>query len=234
MKKFLTAILLFDLMAGLLFLGFHEVNGNLAEAGSSLVLAAGETGAENPEDEKKIAITFDDGPHPQFTQQLLDGLRERGVHATFFVTGEHAELHPEIIKRMQEEGHLIGNHTYSHMQLTSSNREKFKDELIKTNEIIKEITGEEVQYVRPPYGSWDRSFEKELNMFPVLWNVDPLDWCSSNVGCIVEKIVSKAGENDIILMHDYYDTSVTAALKAIDELMEEGYTFVTVEEILFD
>ena len=132
------------------------------------------------------------------------------------------------------EGHLIGNHTYSHIQLTRKNRETFKQELIKTNEILKEITGEDVQYVRPPYGSWDKSFEKELNMFPVLWTVDPLDWCSSNVGCVVEKIVSKTGENDIILMHDYYDTSVTAALKAIDELLEEGYTFVTVEEILFD
>lgn len=176
----------------------------------------------------------DDGPHPSYTEQLLDGLKERGVHTTFFVTGEHAKLHPDIIKRMQEEGHLIGNHTYSHIQLTSKNREKFKQELIETNAVIQEITGEEVQYVRPPYGSWDKSFEKELNMFPVLWTVDPLDWCSSNVACITEKIVDKVGVNDIILMHDYFDTSVTAALKAIDKLQEEGYTLVTVEEILFD
>ena len=99
------------------------------------------------------------------------------------------------------EGHLIGNHTYSHIQLTKNNRDKFKDELIKTNEILKEITGEEVQYVRPPYGSWDRSFEKELNMFPVLWTVDPLDWSSRNVGRITEKIVSKTGENEIGRAH---------------------------------
>ena len=203
-------------------------------ADSGMVDVVEDEGQLAAEDVKKIAITFDDGPHPCYTEQLLDGLKERGVVATFFVTGEHAELHPEVIARMQEEGHLIGNHTYSHIQLTKSNRETFKEELIKTNEILKEITGEEVQYVRPPYGSWDKSFEKELNMFPVLWTVDPLDWCSKNVGCITEKIVSKTGENDIILMHDYYDTSVTAALKAIDELLEEGYTFVTVEEILFD
>jgi len=277
MKKMMTAILVFDLMAGLLFLGFWEkegagtaaadgrevsgsvVNGNTAgengingnAAGGNVVNgnAAGENGvnrnaaggnavngreARAAEDVKRIAITFDDGPHPNYTGQLLDGLKERGVHATFFVTGEHAELHPDVIKRMQEEGHLIGNHTYSHIQLRKNNREEFRDELIKTNEILKEITGEEVQYVRPPYGSWDKSFEKELNMFPVLWNVDPLDWCSGNVSCIVEKIVSKTGENDIILMHDYYDTSVTAALEAIDELMEEGYTFVTVEEFFRD
>lgn len=241
MKKFVTAILVFDLMAGLLFLGMRESRGQIPAAEAAQAAAGNVSSREHEkgrgvqeEDVRKIAITFDDGPHPHYTEQLLDGLKERGVVATFFVTGEHAELHPDIIRRMQEDGHLIGNHTYSHIQLTRSNRDTFKEELIKTNEILEEITGEEVQYVRPPYGSWDKSFEKELNMFPVLWNVDPLDWCSGNVSCIVDKIVSKAGENDIILMHDYYDTSVTAALKAIDELLEEGYTFVTVEEILFD
>ena len=186
------------------------------------------------EEEKKIALTFDDGPHPYYTEQLLDGLKERGVVVTFFVTGEHAQLHPDIIERMSEEGHLIGNHTYSHMQLTSRNREEFKEELIKTNEIIMEITGQEVIFVRPPYGDWDKSFEAELNMFPVLWTIDPRDWCSSNVGCITERVLDKAGENEIILMHDYYGTSVTAALKVVDELLEEGYMFVTVEEILFE
>ncbi len=88
--------------------------------------------------------------------------------------------------------------------------------------------------MRPPYGAWDKSFETELNMFPVLWNIDPLDWCSDNVSCIVNKVCTKVGENDIILMHDYYDSSVTAALEIVDELMKEGYDFVTVDEILFD
>lgn len=186
------------------------------------------------EDSRKIAITFDDGPHPHYTEQLLDGLKERGVKATFFVTGMHAEQYPELIRRMSEEGHLIGNHTYSHMQLSSSNSETFKEELIQTNEVIEELTGQEVQYVRPPYGTWDKKFEKELNMFPVLWTVDPLDWCSDNVASIVQKVMSKADENDIILMHDEYKSTVTAALQIIDELMEQGYEFVTVDELLFD
>ena len=233
MKKLIRAILLFDFIAGLLFLTIEGLRDMSVASDSGIVRIDGDMDLETA-DVKKIAITFDDGPHPYYTEQLLDGLKERGVVASFFVTGEHAELHPDIIERMINEGHLIGNHTYSHIQLTRNNRDKFRDELIKTNEILKEITGEEVQYVRPPYGSWDKSFEKELNMFPVLWTVDPLDWSSRNVGRITEKIVSKTGENDIILMHDYYDTSVTAALKAIDELLEEGYTFVTVEEILFD
>ena len=185
-------------------------------------------------DSKKIALTFDDGPHPYYTEQLLDGLKERGVHATFFVMGKHVELYPELIERMSEEGHLIGNHTYSHMQLNRSNGDAFKEELIKTNELIEKLTGQEVQYVRPPYGTWDKKFEKELNMFPVLWNIDPLDWCSNNVACIVQKVTNKAEENAIILMHDEYKSTVTAALQIVDILQEEGYEFVTVDEILFD
>ena len=185
-------------------------------------------------DSKKIALTFDDGPHPYYTEQLLDGLKERGVRATFFVMGKHVEMYPELIERMNEEGHLVGNHTYSHMQLNKSNSDAFKEELIKTNEIIEKLTGQEVQYVRPPYGTWDKKFEKELNMFPVLWTIDPVDWCSDNVACIVRKVTDKAEENAIILMHDEYKSTVTAALQIVDILQEEGYEFVTVDELLFD
>lgn len=190
--------------------------------------------ASEIEDSKKIAITFDDGPHPYYTEQLLDGLKERGVKATFFVTGMHVEQYPDVIKRMSEEGHLIGNHTYSHIQLSNSNSDAFRQELVQTNEVIEELTGQEVQYVRPPYGTWDKKFEKELNMFPVLWTIDPLDWCSDNVARIVYKVTSRAEENSIILMHDEYKTTVTAAFQIIDELTEQGYEFVTVDELLFD
>ncbi len=237
-RKCAGAVCLLGMMTGLLFLGQQEgkltADKEMQQAVTPEAKEAAGEGKSAEEEVKKIAITFDDGPHPKYTAELLDGLKERGVVVTFFMTGENAEANRELVKRAYEEGHLIGNHTYSHIQLTAGNREKFREELIKTNGILKEITGEEVQYVRPPYGSWDKSFEKELNMFPVLWNVDPLDWCSSNVSCIVQKIVSKAEEDDIILMHDYYETSVEAALQAIDILLEEGYTFVTVEEILFD
>lgn len=242
MKRLAAAILLFDLTAGLFFLGLWEQRqaqdaGKLPVAGTTV--AAGGADPSQPshppaQERRKIALTFDDGPHPRYTEQLLDGLKERGVHASFFVTGEHASLHPDIIRRMQEEGHLIGNHTYSHIQLTRKNRETFKEELVKTNEVIKEITGEDVLYVRPPYGTWDKSLEEELNMFPVLWTIDPLDWCSKNASCVAGRILQKADENEIILMHDYYDTSVTAALKVVDELLEQGYEFVTVEEILLE
>lgn len=183
---------------------------------------------------KKIALTFDDGPHPYYTQQLLDGLKERGARASFFVMGKQAEAYPDLILRMQTEGHLIGNHTYSHIQLGKGNRETFKSELVKTNELLMGITGEEPQYVRPPYGSWDKSFESELTMIPVLWTIDPMDWCSSDVEGIVQKVTRKAEENAVILMHDEYKSSVTAALQIVDILQKQGYEFVTVDEILFD
>ena len=189
---------------------------------------------ETVDSPRKIALTFDDGPHPYYTQQLLDGLKERGARATFFVMGKQAEAYPELVLRMQEEGHLIGNHTYSHVQLNKKNRESFKEELVRTNELLVGITGEEPQYVRPPYGSWDKSFESELMMIPVLWTIDPMDWCSSDVNGIVRKVTKKAEDNAVILMHDEYKSSVTAALEIVDVLQKQGYEFVTVDEILFD
>ena len=232
MKKTLVGILVFDMIMGMLCLWAGEKRQDTIAPASQEVSAGKIAGEEDVA--KKIALTFDDGPHPRYTEQLLDGLKERNVVATFFVTGENAQNYPNIIRREQEEGHLIGNHTYSHIQLTSGNRETFREELVKTNEILENITGEKVSFVRPPYGSWDKSFEKELNMFPVLWNIDPLDWCSHNAECIAAKVVEKAGDGDIILMHDYYDTSVTAALEVVDVLQKRGFQFVTVEEILFD
>lgn len=232
MKKTLVGILVFDMIMGMLCLWAGEKRQDTTAPASQEVSTGKITGEEDVA--KKIALTFDDGPHPRYTEQLLDGLKERNVVATFFVTGENAQNYPNIIRREQEEGHLIGNHTYSHIQLTSGNRETFREELVKTNEILKNITGETVSFVRPPYGSWDKSFEKELNMFPVLWNIDPLDWCSHNAECIAAKVVENAGDGDIILMHDYYDTSVTAALEVVDVLQKRGFQFVTVEEILFD
>lgn len=232
MKRIRMAVVILDVILGLLLLwaliggSTKQERGELASGNKIEVPADAEV--------KCIALTFDDGPHPTYTEQLLDGLKERDVVATFFVTGEHAALHPEIIGRMQEEGHVIGNHTYSHIQLRQDNKEAFKKELQKTNQVLKELTGEDVVYVRPPYGSWDKELEKELNMIPVLWSVDPLDWCTGNAQTVVRRVKEKVKDNSIILMHDYYDSSVTAALQIVDELLEEGYEFVTVEEMLFD
>jgi len=186
------------------------------------------------EETKKVALTFDDGPHPLYTEPLLDGLKERGVVATFFITGGRAETYPEIVKRIHDEGHLIGNHTYSHIQLSKNNLEEFARELSLTSQIIADITGQETLFVRPPYGLWDIRLETELNMFPVMWTVDPRDWARSNVSGIVNDVVKKIKPNDIILLHDDYNSSYKAALIIIDRLLEQGYEFVTVEEILLN
>lgn len=230
-NKLIRAVIV---LAGILFAGVFLPVRSGVFADTAEYMACLLEKEETVDSPRKIALTFDDGPHPYYTQQLLDGLKERGARATFFVMGKQAEAYPELVLRMQEEGHLIGNHTYSHVQLNKKNRESFKEELVRTNELLLGITGEEPQYVRPPYGSWDKSFESELMMIPVLWTIDPMDWCSSDVNGIVRKVTKKAEDNAVILMHDEYKSSVTAALEIVDVLQKQGYEFVTVDEIMFD
>ncbi len=185
-------------------------------------------------EQKKIALTFDDGPSARYTPELLDGLKERDVKATFFLIGENIEKDDNalIVKRMEEEGHLIGNHTYTHVQLTSISESTALTELNRTNELLERITGRETEYVRPPFGDWPKALSDEVSMIPVGWTIDPLDWSVKNADEIVRKVVTEAEEDDIILMHDCYKTSVQAALRIIDVLQEEGFVFVTADEIL--
>lgn len=190
---------------------------------------------ETVEDVKpKLALTFDDGPHPVFTARLLDGLKERGIHATFFVIGKNISGNEDVIKRMYEEGHLIGNHTYDHVKITGMKEEEAYRQIISTSDAVQEITGIPTEYVRAPFGTWTSSLESDVSMFPVKWTIDPKDWTTANVDQIVQKVVKNVKENDIILMHDYYDSSVEAALRIIDILMEQGYVFVTVDEIILE
>ena len=187
-----------------------------------------------PVEAPKIALTFDDGPSAAWTPALLDGLKERGVKATFFLIGENADKNPEIVKRMAEEGHLIGNHTYHHVELTKVSEKEARLELADTSAAIVRITGKEPEYMRPPFGAWQRKLEQEIQMLPVLWTVDPLDWTTENQDEIVNKVVTEAEENDIILLHDCYKSSVEAGLRIIDILQEEGFVFVTVDELLLN
>lgn len=184
--------------------------------------------AESP----KIAITFDDGPSHICTSALLDGLKERGVKATFFLIGQNAEKNPELVKRIDAEGHLIGNHTYHHVEITKVSNEEAYKEITETNEEIYSIIGKYPEYMRPPFGVWQRELELDLEVLPVMWTIDPLDWVTENVDEIVNKVVTEAGENDIILLHDCYKTSVEAAFRIIDILTEQGFEFVTVDELI--
>ena len=183
----------------------------------------------------KVALTFDDGPSPEYTPLLLDGLRERNVKASFFVIGSNIEKEggEEIIRRIYEEGHLIGNHTWHHVDLSDLSREDAWKELEMTDSLIKAVTGEETALVRPPFGEFPRSMEEPDKLY-VKWTVDSRDWVTKDTQEIVRKVVTDTEENDIILMHDCYETSVEAALQIIDILSERGYEFVTVDRLLLE
>ena len=168
----------------------------------------------------KIAITFDDGPSVHCTGRLLDG--------------KNAKENPELVKRLFEEGHLIGNHTYNHVDIAKVSDDEAKKEILDTDEAIFSITGKHVEYMRPPFGIWQRRLELDLEVMPVMWSIDPLDWTTENVDEIVNKVVTEAEENDIILLHDCYDSSVDAALRIVDILKEKGFEFVTVDELILD
>lgn len=182
----------------------------------------------------QIAITFDDGPHPRYTEQLLDGLKEREVKAAFFLIGENAAAYPEIVKREYEEGHLIGNHTFHHVDLEKIPEETAMKEIAMTNEAISSVTGEVPQFIRPPFGIRKKDLEEKLNEIPVLWNIDPLDWNTKNVDEIVNKVVTKAKDGAIILLHDCYQSSVEAAFQIIDHLQAEGFDFVLPDQFIFE
>lgn len=184
--------------------------------------------------EKVVALTFDDGPGYKTTMQLLDGLKERDVLVTFFLVGEKIEQRKEVVERMKEDGHLIGNHTYSHIQLDNVNPDCALEEVKKTNQLIQSITGDVPGFIRPPYGAWNENLEKQIAMTPVLWTVDPFDWNVKDVNQIVKNVVSEVKSGDIILMHDIYETSVVAALEIVDQLQDQGYLFVTVDELLIE
>ena len=179
---------------------------------------------------KGVALTFDDGPHAVHTKALLDGLKERGVKVTFFLMGQSIEGNEELVERMKMEGHLIGNHSYRHVQLTKAG----EDAVEETELMIEKITGARPQYLRPPYGDWNENLECRLDLTTVFWSVDSLDWKLQDVGKIVENVEKKVKSGDIVLMHDIFPTSVEAALQLVDHLSRQGYQFVTVEELLID
>lgn len=242
MKSFRKKVTFLDLVL-LYVIVLLAVTGNGGRITESVSRAAAQVMGDRGEGEridpyqevkKKVAITFDDGPDPDYTPVLLDGLKERQVKATFFLLGRQTEQYPEIVKRMYEEGHLIGTHSYEHVNLKKLSDKKAVEQVNRTNQLIYEITGECPQYIRPPFGSWKSNLDYETTMIEVLWDIDPLDWNNSNSIAIVKKVVTRVQEYDIILMHDASESSVNAAFKIIDELEKNGYEFVTVEEILME
>lgn len=187
---------------------------------------------------KVVALTFDDGPNAEYTELLLDGLRERDVKASFFLLGKCLHGNEEIVKQMDMDGHLIGVHGMQHIDLTQKSKTEALKQLEDTQTAIKAITGKESEYVRPPYGNWNQTLEDavsdELGMASVFWSVDSIDWKLQNTSQIVRTVTKGIEDGDIILMHDEFLTSVEAALQIVDNLLADGYTFVTVDELMIE
>lgn len=182
----------------------------------------------------RVALTFDDGPNSQYTETLLDGLRERKVQATFFLLGENIEGNEALVQRMQEEGHLIGNHTYHHIRISKVSEKEAVEEIESTSNKIYQLTGVYTSFVRPPFGEWKKGLEFHVTMIPVLWTIDSRDWVTQDVGKILDAVLPKVEDGSIILMHDEFAESVEAALRIVDTLQKEGYQFVTADDLLLE
>lgn len=178
-----------------------------------------------------VAITFDDGPRAETTSVLLDGLAQRGVHATFFVIGTRLEGNELLIQRMVGEGHQVGIHSQNHKVLTELGAADFYTEVDQLRITLSALLGQEDFMLRPPYGLTSASVCRRAGAPIILWAVDPEDWSDRDTKRQVELILEQVEDGDIILLHDIYASSVETALQVVDSLMAEGYYFVTVEEL---
>lgn len=230
---FLTAGILAAIAAE--YYEVHRQQAGHADAADSRYLTSVSDRIEQGDElTKKIALTFDDGPNPEYTPILLDELKKRGVKATFFVLGSEVELYPQLVRRAGEEGHLIGVHSYKHVNLRQLSDEQAIEQVNRTNEAIHDACGQYASYIRPPYGCWKEDLDYEVQMVEVLWDIDPRDWATTSADLVADRVLQEVEENSIILLHDASDSSVRAACMIIDRLQAQGYTFVTVEEILME
>ncbi len=187
---------------------------------------------------KEIALTFDDGPSLQNTEEILRILKEYGIRATFFVIGENAAADPERIRMIHEAGHEIGNHTYTHAYISKIKPDALREEIRKTEEVLKNITGVKTKVFRPPGGYYDEAslaVLEEMGYQSVLWSLDTRDWSMPKSDTIASKIEENAVGGDIILFHDLNDKRLPTpeALKRIlPYLKENGYEFVTISEMI--
>jgi len=198
---------------------------------------------ENTSD-KVVALTFDDGPSPEWTPKILDALRDAGVKATFFMLGDHVEKYPEIAKRIVQEGHEVGNHTYDHHVLLYYKMDELEKEIKKSEKIIKDTTGVTTKYFRPPK-AWLTAAEKqkieEMGYKTVLWSLNSKDWVTFHDKQITSYILRNIRPGDIILFHDsggVFGTeggnrtqTVKVIPRLVRKLKERGYKFVTINEL---
>lgn len=190
---------------------------------------------------KYMALTFDDGPYPPYTGRLLDVLKEKKIRATFFLVGEQARMHPDLVRRMVDEGHTVGLHAFRHRDFLKLTEEEKEKDLQQGKEILQSITGKEPVYWRPPHGFRDNSVMKiasAKDLQVVNWSVIPRDWTGIDKQEIYNRVMDKAEDGAIVLLHDgdspLYKASRQATVDAvaplIDSLREKGYHLVSLEE----
>ena len=181
---------------------------------------------------KYVAITFDDGPHKDYTPRILDILKKYNAKATFYVLGNRLTYYPDIVKRAYDEGHEIGNHTWSHPNLTGLTKEALIKEVNNASNEIAKIIGKTPKTIRPPYGAYDDRLKEVVSMPLILWSVDTLDWKHKNKERIKQVVQNNVTNGSIILMHDIHQASADALEDVIISLTRQGYHFVTVSELL--
>ena len=183
---------------------------------------------------KYVALTLDDGPSGRFTSRLLEGLEQRNVKATFFLCGYRMELYPELTQLIVEKGHEVGLHGFTHDSMAEMSESKLHKELEDTAALLFKFSGLKATLLRPPGGSITKLVRGEAEkqkLSIVTWSVDPKDWATIEAKTITRRVVEDTCPGDVILLHDMSDSSVDAALAIVDQLTQEGYTFVTVSRL---
>ncbi len=183
-----------------------------------------------------IAITFDDGPHPQNTPRLLDILAARNVKATFYVIGRSVDLHPGVLRRTVAEGHEIGNHSHTHRLLSKLGESEVRQEMQRCQDAVGRAAGVRMRTMRPPYGGLLQSqrelVHREFGYPTILWSVDPLDWKRPGPSVVTSRILSGTTAGGIVLAHDLHSQTVDAMPATLDGLLRRGFKFVTVSQLI--
>ncbi|MEU2953759.1 polysaccharide deacetylase family protein [Streptomyces xanthochromogenes] len=179
--------------------------------------------------ERSMVLTFDDGPDPRYTPGILKTLREHDVRAVFFLCGEMATDNRDLVREMRDDGHVVGNHTWTHPQLNKTASALIRSEIGRTSEVIEQTLGEAPQWFRAPYGAWNRNvfeIQAEMGMEPLAWTVDTLDWTTPGTPTIISRVLEGAAPGVVVLSHDAggdRSQSVAALRTYLPELVKQGY-----------
>ena len=212
----------------------HPPASGKQDSGAEVFISVRPVALPVKEEKPMIALTFDDGPNPKYTMQILDTLEKYGAAATFFEVGSLVEAYPEVSRRIVAIGCEIGNHSYSHRQLAGLSAAEIEEQTRKTQQAVKNAVGYEPTLVRPTYGDINRTVKNSINMPLILWSIDTLDWKSKDSDAVARHILKNVKDGDIILMHDVYASTAKAVELVVGELQKRGFQLVTVSTLLGD